>query len=136
VTTTELRDLPILHGLSDAGLARLTACGELRARPGQVLALEDDAGAGAFLLVEGTVAVELRSRTFEVGPGQVVGELSLLVPDAGRVARLRAATAVRCVPIAREEFIDLVESEPTFAVSLLRELARRLVEVPTSDNPH
>ena len=128
ITTTELRDLPILSGLSDAAFARLTACGELRARPGQVLALEDDPGAGAFLVVEGTVQVELRSRTFEVGPGQVVGELALLVPDAHRVARVRAATAVRCVPIARDDFVELVETEPPFAVALLRELARRLVE--------
>ena len=131
MSVTELRDLPILSGLSEAGFDRLTAAGELKARPGQVLALEDDAGAGAFLVVEGTVNVELRSRTFEVGPGEVVGELSLLVPDVGRVARVRAATAVRCIPIAREDFLELVESEPSFALSLLRVLARRLVEVHT-----
>jgi CRP-like cAMP-binding protein len=129
VTTTELRDLPILAGLSDRALERLRAFGEVQADPGQVLTREDDAGAGAFLILDGTVAVELRSGTFELGPGTVVGELALLVPDTARVARVRAASPLRCVPIPREDFVDLVETEPTFTLALLRELARRLAEV-------
>jgi CRP-like cAMP-binding protein len=129
VTTTELRDLPILAGLSDRALERLRAFGEVQADPGQVLTREDDAGAGAFLILDGTVAVELRAGTFELGPGTVVGELALLVPDTARVARVRAASRLRCVPIPREDFVDLVENEPTFTLALLRELARRLAEV-------
>jgi len=129
VTTAELRDLPILAGLSDGALERLRGFGEVRADPGQVLTREDDPGAGAFLILDGTVTVELRSATFELGPGTVVGELALLVPDTGRVARVRAASPLRCVPIPREDFVDLVETEPTFALALLRELARRLAEV-------
>jgi CRP-like cAMP-binding protein len=129
VTTTELRDLPILAGLSDRALERLRAFGEVQADPGQVLTREDDAGAGAFLILDGTVAVELRTGTFELGPGTVVGELALLVPDNARVARVRAASPLRCVPIPREDFVDLVETEPTFTLALLRELARRLAEV-------
>jgi CRP-like cAMP-binding protein len=129
MTTTELRELPLLAGLSEAGLERVRSIGELQVEPGQVLAREDDAGSGAFLLLDGTVTIELRTRTFELGPGQVFGELALLVPDSGRVARVRAATQVRCLPIPREDFLELVETEPAFALSLLRELARRLVEV-------
>ena len=129
MTTTELRDLPILAGLSDRALERLRGFGEVQADPGQVLTREDDAGAGAFLILDGTVAVELRAGTFELGPGMVVGELALLVPDTARVARVRAASPLRCVPIPREDFVDLVETEPTFTLALLRELARRLAEV-------
>jgi CRP-like cAMP-binding protein len=129
VTTTELRDLPILAGLSDRALERLRAFGEVQADPGQVLTREDDAGAGAFLILDGTVAVERRAGTFELGPGTVVGELALLVPDTARVARVRASSPLRCVPIPREDFVDLVETEPTFTLALLRELARRLAEV-------
>lgn len=128
-TTAELRDLPVLAGLSEDALERVRCIGELHVEPGQVLAREDDAGSGAFILLDGTVLIELRNRTFELGPGQVVGELALLVPDSSRVARVRAATHVRCLPIPREDFLELVETEPAFAVSLLRELARRLVEV-------
>ena len=130
MTLEELRELPLLAGVSDAGLARLAAAAtEIDATEGQVLALLDSAATGAFVVLEGSVAVELRTRTFELAAGNIVGELALLVPGTGRVARVRAATAVRCLAVPREEFLALVESEPAFALTLLRELARRLVEV-------
>ena len=58
-----------------------------------MLALEGDPGAGMFVLCEGTIAVELRSGTLELGPGDFFGELALLVDDGARVARVRATIA-------------------------------------------
>jgi glutaminase len=125
----ELRTLPPLAGMSPEGLARVAACAaELEADAGQVLALQDDPGSGMYLIREGSVAVELRSGTLELGAGDFFGELALLVEDGSRVARVRATSPVRCISIPREDFLELVESEPSFAVALLRELARRLAE--------
>ena len=125
----ELRRLPPFAGLTDVGLQRLAVrAAELRAAGGQVLALEGDPGAGMFVLCDGNVEVELRMGKLELGPGDFFGELALLVEDGTRVARVRATTAVRCVSIPRDDFLSLVETEPAFAVHLLRELARRLVE--------
>jgi CRP-like cAMP-binding protein len=125
----ELRRLPPFAGLTDAGLQRLAMrAAELRAAGGQVLALEGDPGAGMFVLYEGNVEVELRSGRLELGPGDFFGELALLVDDGARVARVRATTPVRCVSIPRDDFIALVETEPSFALHMLRELARRLAE--------
>jgi CRP-like cAMP-binding protein len=124
----QLRGLLPLEGVSDAGLARVAACAaEVDCDSGQVLALPDDPGSGMFLIREGTVAVELRGGTIELGPGDFFGELALLVEDGTRVARVRATSSVRCVSIPRDDFLALVESEPAFALHLLRELARRLV---------
>lgn len=124
-----LRGLPPLAGLSEVGLQRLAMrAAELRAVEGQVLALEGDPGAGMFVLVEGNVEVELRSGKLELGPGDFFGELALLVDDGARVARVRATTPVRCVSIPRDDFLVLVETEPSFALHMLRELARRLAE--------
>ena len=94
-----------------------------------MLALPGDAPSGAFVVLDGTVTVELRGRSIELGVGEIVGELALLVPEAGRVARVRAATAARCLSLPREDFLALVESEPSFALALLRELAARLVDI-------
>jgi CRP-like cAMP-binding protein len=124
----ELRRIPLLAEVSDAGLERLSRCAEVQAQPGQVLALEDDPGSGMFVLCEGTVAVELRGGLLELGPGDFFGELALLVPAGNRVARIRATSPVRCLSISREDFLALVESEPSFALHMLRELARRLVQ--------
>ena len=125
----ELRRLPPFEGLSEVGLQRLAVrAAELRAAGGQVLALEGDPGAGMFVLCEGNVEVELRSGRLELGPGDFFGELALLVDDGARVARVRATTPVRCVSIPRDDFIALVETEPSFALHMLREHARRLAE--------
>ena len=124
-----LRSAPLFAGLSEDGLARVAAsAAELEAGVGQVLALQDDPGSGMFVIQEGTVAVELRSGALELGPGDFFGELALLVEDGARVARVRATSPVRCISIPREDFLALVETEPSFALAMLRELARRLVE--------
>jgi CPA1 family monovalent cation:H+ antiporter len=129
MSVAQLREVSILSGLSDEGLERVARCSaEVAVSPGQVIALPGDSPSGAFVVLEGTVAVELRGRTIELGPGEIVGELALLVPEAGRVARVRAATAARCLSLPRADFLALVESEPSFALALLRELATRLVD--------
>ena len=125
----ELHALPLLAGMSPAGLERVAArAADLEADGGQVLALPDDPGSGMYVIREGTVAVELRSGTIDLGPGDFFGELALLIEDGARVARVRATSRVRCVSIPRDDFLALVESEPSFALALLRELARRLAE--------
>lgn len=93
---------------------------------GQILALEGDAGSGMFVVLEGDVSVEWRGGRVELGPGSFVGELTLLAPGGTRNARVRAATHVRCLAIAREDALHLVETEPTVALAMLKEVARRL----------
>jgi CRP-like cAMP-binding protein len=125
----ELRGLPPLVGMTEQGLERVAACAaELSREAGQVLALPDDPGSGMYIICEGAVAVELRTGTLELGPGDFFGELALLVDDGTRVARVRATSAIRCISIPRDDFLALVETEPAFALHILRELARRLVE--------
>ena len=129
VNVDELRELPPLAGLSAEGLERVAAsAADLEADEGRVLALQDDPGSGMYIIREGTVAVELRSGSLELGPGDFFGELALLIENGARVARVRATSHVRCVSIPREDFLALVETEPSFALALLRELARRLAE--------
>jgi CRP-like cAMP-binding protein len=124
-----LRAIPLFAGLDDDALGRIAElCTEVDAHPGQVLARANDHGTGMFVVEEGTVAVELRSRTIEFGPGQFFGELSLLVPDATRIARVRAGTAARLLAIARNDFAALLEEEPRVAVAMLPVLAQRLVD--------
>lgn len=130
VTADELRAIPLFEGVSEAGLERLVACAtRVEAQPGQVLALPGDAGTGMYVVLEGTAMVELR-RGFQtpLGEGNFFGEIALLVPGSTRVARVRAGTKLTCISIPRQDFLALVESEPTLALRMLRELARRLSE--------
>jgi voltage-gated potassium channel len=128
VTPDEVRAIPLFEGLSPAGVERVAArAGELDVEPGQILALPGDPGSGMYVVLDGTVSVEMRGGFHaELGPGNFFGEIALLVPESGRVARVRAATPVRCLSVPRDDFLTLVESEPSFALKMLHELARRL----------
>lgn len=123
-----LREIPLFAELSDEGLAAIAEIAtDLECPAGTVLAIADDPGSGMFVVEEGTVVVDVRGGTpIELGPGEFVGELTLLVPDAHRVGRVRAATDVRCLAIGREDFARLLEQEPQLAVAMLPVLARRL----------
>jgi CRP-like cAMP-binding protein len=124
-----LRAIPLFAGLDDSALERIAELAtEVDARSGQVLTRLDDPGAGMFVVEEGSVAVELRSRTLELGPGQFFGELSLLVADLRRIARVRATSDARLLAVSRADFAALLDSEPGLALAMLPVLAQRLVD--------
>lgn len=126
MTPEELRNIPLLAGASDASLERLAAsAGELTCQAGQILALRGDPGSGMFVILDGTVAVEWRGGSTTLEAGTFVGELTLLAPGGSRNARLRAKTDVRCLAIGRDDALALIENEPTVALAMLREMARR-----------
>jgi CRP-like cAMP-binding protein len=125
-----LRDVPLFADLGEDVLQRVFGVStELECPAGQVLARADDPGAGMFVLEEGTVEVEARGRTYELGPGEFFGELALLVPESTRVARVRAKTPIRCIAINRIDFEELLEDEPRIALAMLPVIARRLWHV-------
>jgi CRP-like cAMP-binding protein len=133
MTRDEIRAIPVFAELSDAGADRVSECAStLEVPAGQVLALQGDVGSGMFVVMEGTVTVELRGGPIELGPGEPVGELALLAPDHARIARVRAKTPVRCLGLAREDFLALVGGEPGLALALLRTLAIRLAGTQTA----
>ena len=132
MTVDELRALPLFADVSDAGLERLAECvAELERDPGQVIALPSDPGSGMFVILEGTVSVELRGDApIALKDGNFFGELALLTPQATRIGRVRAATKVRLLSIPRDDALALVESEPSIALTMLKEIARRFAGVP------
>lgn len=125
-----LRGIPAFVGLDDDALERIIgASTEVTWPAGKVLARADDPGAGMFIVDEGTVVVEAPGRTIELGPGEIFGELSLLVPDSRRAARVRATAPVRCLAIDRGAFERLLDEEPAFARAMLTVVAQRLWDV-------
>jgi CRP-like cAMP-binding protein len=126
VTPAELREIPLFAEASDAALEQVVASGgEITSEPGQILALEGDPGSGMFVILDGTVSVEWRGGSVELGPGDFFGELTLLAPGGTRIARVRASSRVRCLAIPRDDALELVESESTVALAMLKEIARR-----------
>jgi len=134
VSVDDLRAIPLLAGASSAGLERVAdASGEMRCPVGQVVALEGDPGSGMFVILDGTALVEWRGGSVELGPGAFFGELTLLAPGGTRIARVRAASEMRCLAIPRKEAIELIESEPSVALAMLKEIARRFASALPDD---
>lgn len=134
VTVEELRTIPLLAEASDAGLERVASvAGEMTAPSGQIIALEGDPGSGMFVILDGTALVEWRGGSVELGAGTFFGELTLLAPGGTRIARVRAASEVRCLAIPRDDAIALIESEPSVALAMLREIARRFASALPDD---
>lgn len=126
MTPDEIRAIPLFAGASDAGVERVVAsAGEMSCEAGQVLALQGDPGSGMFVILDGSVTVEWRGGSVELGPGDFFGELTLLAPGGTRIARVRASSHVTALAIPRDAAIELVESEPTVALAMLKEIARR-----------
>jgi CRP-like cAMP-binding protein len=126
-----LRRLPLFAGLSDESLQQLAEIAtEVQVPAGQTLTRPNDAGRGMYVIEEGTVVVEMRKgREVKLGQGEFFGELALLVPDAIRVARVRAETEVRALAITRDGFHQLLDREPQIAVAMLPVIAGRLAKM-------
>ncbi|MGZ8612517.1 MAG: cyclic nucleotide-binding domain-containing protein [Actinomycetota bacterium] len=127
----QLATIPLFAEVEPTHLARIAAMATpFEVESGYVLAERGQPGSGMFVILEGTVEVELPGHaSVSLGPGEFVGELSLLA-DVSRVARVKATTSpVRGLAIARSEFLRLLQDEPRIAVAMLGVLARRLAEV-------
>jgi CRP-like cAMP-binding protein len=95
----------------------------------QVLIEPRTAGAGLFLICDGTVEVEAHEIRRELGAGEIVGEISLVEGDHTRRARVVTKTPVRCLALSRNDFDALVGAIPGFG-DAVRDLAhRRLAEL-------
>jgi len=127
-----LRTIPLFDGLDGAALEALAALARSRScAPGVVIVAEGDLGDAVHLIVSGRTTVSVataggRSATLgEMGPAEIVGEISLL--DGGaRSATVTALTAVELLSIDRAPFLALLERTPRVAVALLVVVAGRL----------
>ena len=128
VNLERFRSLPLFADLGDSALRRVQGLvTELQIPAGQILVHAGDPGAGLFVIEEGTAIVEGRANlVIEVGPGEFVGELALLVPEATRSARVRAKSDVRCLALGANDFKQLLHDEPQIALAMLPVVAERL----------
>jgi voltage-gated potassium channel len=123
----DIRRVPIFSALGDAELTQIAAlASEFEAPKGQVLVEHGQPGTGVFIIEDGEVRVDRpNSKHVDLGPGAFFGELAVLA-EVPRTARVSALTDLRCLAISRNDLVELLEREPAVAVSMLREVARRL----------
>ncbi len=101
---------------------------EITVPAGTVLAREGHAGHEAFVIEEGTVDISIGgTKVNTAGPGELVGELALLLHDE-RQATVTAATDLKILVIEPGRFQQLLDSVPSVSRQLVVSLAKRLRE--------
>jgi NTE family protein len=122
-----LRDVPPFSDCSSRELrllAPLVTTTEVP--PGAVLMREGEPGDGLVVVVAGLAMVSRGGRAIaELGRGDVIGELSLLV-DAPRTATVVATTSMTLACFAPGSFAPLLDQCPTVAQAVLRTAIHRL----------
>ena len=99
---------------------------------GEVIFQEGDPGDRFSVIVEGQIEVIKALGTAEervlsvLGPGDYLGEMSLLFTDGLRSASVRTRTPVNLLEMTRQDFESLLDRHPTFAIRILREMSTRL----------
>jgi CRP-like cAMP-binding protein len=118
-----LRQSPLFESLPDEQIERIAEhFSEVELPADHVLIQPGVAGAGLFLICDGSVVVEAHDVERELGAGQVVGEISLLEDGGTRSARVTAKTPVRALALPRPAFEQVLRDVPELEPAL-RELA-------------
>jgi CRP/FNR family cyclic AMP-dependent transcriptional regulator len=132
IDVAHLAALPLFAGLTPAQLATVAAQFRRRSIPeGTTLILAEEPGEAAYLIERGAMKVSLtQADGSEVilglrGPGEVVGEMSLLDRQA-RSATVTALEPCSVLWVDRATFGSWLQTIPQLNANLLRLLARRL----------
>ncbi len=84
-----------------------------------------DTGHMMYIVEEGEVAVRLGDVTVEqIGEGGIFGEMGIVDPRP-HTASIVAMTDVRLYGVNQKQFLQLISTTPTFAIRIMRILARR-----------
>lgn len=127
-----IHEIDLFRGLTAEEIQRI--CVHLRPRhfnPGELLLQEDDPGEVAYVVRKGYVRVETThpdgSRTVLtiLGPGEIVGELSL-VDLLGRSATVVAHDSTTVLVFDRAIFWTFLQTIPAMTYNLVGLLSRRL----------
>ncbi len=127
-----LRKAPLFAGLDEEAAAAVRqSMVEVSLGRGQVLFREGDFGDRLFVVVEGKLKVGRTSSDGResllsvLGPGDMFGELTVFDPEA-RMGTAIAITDCRLFSLSAENLRPWLTQRPDLALSLLRQLSRRL----------
>ncbi len=128
-----LAQAPIFEGLPEGEIKKLTqTLRVLEVPPSTILFQEGDVGDRFFIIIQGQIEVIKAIDTPEErligmrGPGEFVGELSLINRAGLRMASVRSSGPAHLWEMSHEEFDDLLHRQPSMAFELIDVLSERL----------
>jgi CRP/FNR family cyclic AMP-dependent transcriptional regulator len=125
-----LRKVALFSACSNKDLEKIAKAGDEITMPaGSLIVDQGQTGREAFIVLEGTVTVRRNGKKVaSLGPGTVVGELSLL--DHGpRTATVTCETDCVLMLITQRHFSAVLDDVPALSHKLLASLAGRIREL-------
>jgi len=126
-----LRQVPLLRDIDDEVLQSLwPSLRERRMRKGEVLFRTGDPGDELFLIRTGSIVVSkpVTGRVEQVlsrlGPGEVLGEMSVFGDERTRSATIQAETDAVLLGLHRDNVNRFIESNPRDAAKFFLEMTR------------
>src|SRR5437867_7186511 len=127
-----LRKVPLFAGLAEADMSAFAELTRERSYPkGSVIVFEDDPGDALYLVAAGQVKVVIIAEDGRevilsvLGEGSFFGEMAV-IDDEPRSAHVIAMEDSSLLVLRREDFQHRLRANPEIAISLLREISRRL----------
>ena len=134
-----LARIPLFADLPEAELDQLvTMLKVVELKPRDILFREGEAGGHFYVIADGELEVLRAAEKPEelllnvIGPGQYLGEMSLIMPGGQRTADVRARTKATLLVMSRAEFDGLLRRFPVLAYSMVRVSSERLDATNTS----
>ena len=125
-----LAAVPLFDGFTKKELEKVAKAGdEIIMSAGTVIVDQGQTGREAFVVLDGSVTVKRNNRKIAtLGPGDIVGELSLL--DHGpRTATAICETDCELLVLDQRHFRGVLEQVPSLATKILASLAGRIREL-------
>jgi len=122
-----MHSVSLFSGLKEGQLKSIAReCKSRSFKAGETIVKEGEAGAGFYLIMDGSVEVKHGSKIIsKLGKGDFFGEMTLL-DNKPRSADVVAATPTTCSVLTAWSFIGLLRSKPDIGVNMIKELVRRL----------
>lgn len=139
MNTDLLANLSLFRELPASELKRLAdTLRVLDLPPNAVLFHEQDIGNELYIVISGQVEVAKGMNTPEekilqiIGPGEYLGEMSLLMPHGQRSAGARAKECCQLWVMTRADFDGLLHRHPHLAYTMVKVLSERLADLNTA----
>ena len=126
-----LRKVPLFSNIEPARLKLMAFASErLTFKEGERLFAQGDAGDAAYIILEGSAEVLVRSdgheiRVATIKKNEIVGEIAILC-DVPRTASVAAVEKLVTLKLTKELFLRMAREFPDMALEIMRVLAHRL----------
>jgi CRP-like cAMP-binding protein len=121
-----LAEIPLFADLSRRHLGKVAAVASTkRYAPRAPLVRAGTPAYAFYVVIDGSVRVELPGRPVVLGTGDFFGEMALIDGEV-RSATVSAVDDVFAMLISRAKFLKLLEAEPKIALAIMATLTRRL----------